>query len=137
MSYCTRHTVCFDGHVVTLPTGLFGMFIKLAAAWAVRPTAGWVDALQLDACKNSARYIYRIELAMHKERIQERLGVKRLIVNDRQGAYRLNVPVEGTSIEFDYDTFKIFPDHDIRVTIQWLKSRKGGRPSWFPQEALA
>jgi helicase len=102
-----KFLIFLSGKRVSLSGKSFSYLFKLA--WAVfKKDGGWLHKLDLEEGDNQAKYIYRLRKELNA--ISEES--KALILNNRLGSYRLNIPKD--KIEFNLRNLRLYADAEIK-----------------------
>ena len=117
-----RRQILWGRTVVALTPKCFKFLAKLAVSAAVAPER-WVARNELERGENQARYLYRLEGELESQCNDLPL----IWENNRRGAYRLTLPPERITV--DWDELERFDDFDLVAWVRQLRPQvaDGGR----------
>ena len=100
------YSIAIDGIVGVLRPRSFEYLAKLAWGF-LRYEDHWIHKRDIEPGKNHPKYMYQLRQEL---RVQYGDVIKRLILNDGEGCYRLNV----RDVNIDYARLADYPDHSLR-----------------------
>ena len=119
-----RHEIRWGKHQIYLTPKCFKFLAKLGVVAAVEPER-WVRREELERGENQARYLYRLKHELESQCTD--LPV--LWENNRNGAYRLTLPMHRVSV--NWSSLDESDDYDL---VEWTKKF---RPTDFRSESVS